>query len=137
MSAEDVELIRRWFDGLGRGDLQPELWHSELLMRNWEENPIPGPFRGHDGLREWWEQFVDAFKDVSLELKEVIDLGDGRLVTTQHVVGRFRSTGIPVDGPFGAIIEIRDGKILSATGYASPGRAKKAAGLRRPTNGDS
>jgi hypothetical protein len=48
------------------------------------------------------------------------------------LVGRFRLTGIEVDGPFGSIITVRDSKILSATGYASPGQAKKAAGLSRP-----
>jgi ketosteroid isomerase-like protein len=132
MPSENVDLVRRWFDGLRRGDLQPQLWHRDLVMQNWDENPIPGPFHGHEGLQQWWDQFVDAFEHVSLELKEVIEVDEERLVTTQHVVGRFRRTGIPVDGPFGAIVTVRDGKILSAVGYASPGRAKKAAGLRRP-----
>ena len=127
-----MELVRRWFEGLRRGDLQPELWHPELVMENWKESPIPGPFHGYEGLKRWWEELVDAFEDVRLELKDVIDLGDGRLVTTQHVVGRFRTTGIPVDGPFGAIVTVRDGKLLSAIGYESPGKAKKAAGLRPP-----
>jgi ketosteroid isomerase-like protein len=66
-----------------------------------------------------------------MELRETIDIDDERVVTAQHVVGRFRLTGIKVDGPFGAIVTVRDGKILSAIGYASPGRAKKAAGLHR------
>jgi hypothetical protein len=57
------------------------------------------------------------------------------VVTAQHLVGRFRLTGIEVDGPFGSIVAVRDGKILSATGYASPGLAKKAAGMSRPRPG--
>ena len=44
----------------------------------------------------------------------------------------FRLTGIEVDGPFGAIHVVRDGKLVSATGYATPGQAEKAAGLSRP-----
>jgi len=47
-------------------------------------------------------------------------------------VGRFRLTGIEVDGPFGSIVAVREGKIVSATGYATPGQAKKAAGLPQP-----
>jgi ketosteroid isomerase-like protein len=131
MAAGDVELVRRWFAGLARGDPSPELCDPEIVIRNWDESPVRGPYRGHDGLRQWWADFAEVFEDVRLELKEAIDLGDGRVVTTQHVVGRFRLTGIEVDGPFGSIVTVRDGKIVSAHGYEGPGRAKKAAGLRR------
>jgi ketosteroid isomerase-like protein len=137
MSPESVELIRRWFEGLRSGELQPQLWHEDLVMANWDTSPIPGPYRGHTGLQRWWDDVTDAFEDVRLELKDVIEVDEERMVTTQHVVGRFRLTGIDVDGPFGAIVTVRDGKILSAIGYESPGKAKKAAGLRRPTRGDS
>ncbi len=131
MSAENVKLVRRWFAGLQRGDPSPELCHHEILIRNWDESPIPGPYHGHDGLRRWWEDFAEVLEGVRLELKEVIDLDEERVVTAQHVVGRFRLTGIEVDGPFGSIVTVRDRKIFSAIGYASPGRAKRAAGLPR------
>jgi ketosteroid isomerase-like protein len=137
MSAQNVELVRRWFDGLQRGELSPEICHPDLLIRNWDEAPVRGPYRGHDGLRQWWSDFSDAFDGVHMELKEAIDLDHERVVTTQHVVGRFRTTGIEVDGPFGSIITVRDGRILSAIGYASPGQAKKAAGLKPGAQSDS
>jgi ketosteroid isomerase-like protein len=132
MSAENVELVRRWFAGLQRGDPSPGLCHREILIRNWDDSPIPGPYRGHDGLQRWWQDFAEVLEDVRLELKEAIDLDEERVVTAQHVVGRFRLTGIEVDGPFGAIVTVRDGKVYSAIGYATPGRAKKAAGLPPP-----
>jgi len=132
MSAQNVELVRRWFKGLQRGELSPEICDPEILIRNWDESPIRGPYHGHEGMRRWWDDFADAFEDVHMELKEVVDVDDERVVTTQHVVGRFRLTGIEVDGPFAAIVTVRDGKILSAIGYASPGRAKQAAGLPPP-----
>jgi ketosteroid isomerase-like protein len=135
MSAENVELVRRWFKGLESGDLGPELCHPEIVIRNWDESPVRGPYHGHEGLRKWWADFADAFDDVHMELKEAVDLDAERVVTSQHVVGRFRLTGIEVDGPFGAIVTVREGKILSAIGYASPGRAKKAAGMPRPSSG--
>jgi ketosteroid isomerase-like protein len=132
MSHANVELVRRWFDGLARGELSPEICDAEILIRNWDEAPIRGPYHGHEGMRRWWADFDEAFEDVHMELKEAIAVDDERVVTAQHVVGRFRLTGIDVDGPFGSIVTVRDGKIVSAIGYASPGRAKKAAGLKRP-----
>jgi ketosteroid isomerase-like protein len=104
MTSADVEVVRRWFAGLERGELSLEICDPEIVISNWEESPVRGPYRGHDGLREWWADFAEVFEDVHLELKEALDVGDGRVVTTQHVVGRLRLTGIDVDGPFGAII---------------------------------
>lgn len=132
MSADNAELVTNWFQGLERGELSPQLCDPEVVIRNWDDSPVRGPYHGHEGLRQWWKDFADVIEDAHIELKEAIDLGDGRVVTAEHLVGRFRLTGIEVDGPFGSIVEVRAGKILSATGYASPGQAKKAAGLRRP-----
>ena len=131
MSDENVELVRRWFGGLQKGELSPEICDQEILIRNWDESPVRGPYTGHAGLRQWWSEFADVIEDAHLDLKEVIRVDDERMVCTVHVVGRFRATEIPVDGPFGAVVTVRDGKILSAIGHASPGRAKKAAGLKR------
>ena len=127
-----MQLVVRWFEGLARGDLSPEICDAEIVVRNWDGSPVRGPYRGHAGMREWWADFADVIGDAHIELKETHDLGDGRVVTSQHLVGRFRLTGIEVDGPFGSIVIVRDGKIVSATGYASPGQAKKAAGMRPP-----
>ena len=132
MSAGDVELVRRWFEGLSRGELTLEICHPDIEIRNWDESPVRGPYNGHAGVRQWWSDFAEAFDDVHMELKEAIDLGDGRVVTAQHLVGVFRLTGIPLDAPFGSITTVRDGLLASARGYASPGQAKKAAGLQRP-----
>ena len=132
MSAEDVELVRSWFAGLERGEPPLELCHEAIEIRNWEGSPLRGPYHGHEGVRQWWTDFAEVIQNARIELKETTDLGDGRVVTAQHLVGRFRLTGIELDGPFGSITTVRDGKIAAAIGYASPGQARKAAGLGRP-----
>lgn len=88
MSAENVELVRRWFKGLEHGELSPEICDPEVVIRNWDESPIRGPYHGHEGLQRWWADLAEAFEKV---------------------------------------------QILSATGDASPGLAKKAAGLSPPS----
>lgn len=45
-----------------------------------------GPYRGHDGVRRWWESWLAVAPDFSTEVEEVRDLGD---VT----VARFRVRG--------------------------------------------
>ena len=129
MAADDVELVRRWFDGLRRGDVSPDLCNADIEIRNWRESPNPGPYHGHDGVRRWWQDTQDAFEDVRFELVDVLDLGEGRVLTTQRIVGRFRLTGIDLDHHWGSIVSVREGKIASAVGYVSVGSARRAAGL--------
>jgi ketosteroid isomerase-like protein len=129
MAPDDVALVERWFEGLRRGELNRELCDPEIVIRNWAESPVLGPYHGHDGVERWWVDLAEAFEEMRFELKETTDLGDGRVLTEQRIVGRFRLTGIELDSEWGSIIAVGDGKILSATGFASPNRARKAAGL--------
>jgi ketosteroid isomerase-like protein len=135
MSAGDVELVRRWFDGLDRGDLGLELVASNVEIRNWDEFPITGPYVGHDGVEQWWGDISEAFDHFEWELREATDAGGGRVVTVQRFTGRFRLTGIDVDFHWGSVITVADGRIESAVGYATPGGAKRAAGLPRDEGG--
>ena len=122
-----VEVVRRWFGALAQGDPAPDLCDPEIEIRNWDEGPITGPYYGHEGLRQWWKDVADAFEDVRFELLDATPIDDARCLTIQRLVGRFRLTGIEVNGAWGAIVTVRKGRILSARGYATPGRAKKAA----------
>lgn len=129
-----MELVTRWFRGLERGSLSPELCHPEIEIRNWDESPVRGPYHGHEGLVQWWSDFADVIEDARFKLREVVDLEDGRVLTVNELAGKFRLTGIELeDAIWGSIITVRDGKIAGAMGYATAGRAKKAAGLKKPT----
>jgi ketosteroid isomerase-like protein len=130
MSQENVEVVRRWADGLTRGELQVELCDPELRLDNIAEFPITGPYHGHEGLRRWWQDVAEAFDEIRFEVERLIDVDDERVLSVQRVVGRFRHTGIPIDTPWASLFWVRDGRIARAVGYASPKRALKAAGLR-------
>jgi ketosteroid isomerase-like protein len=129
VSDDAVAVVRRWFDALQRGDPAPELCDAEIEIRNWAEFPIPGPYHGHDGLKRWWDDVAEVFEEFQWTLKSVEPIGEDRYLTVQRIAGRFRHTGIETDAAWGAIVTVRDGKILSAVGYSTPRRAKRAAGL--------
>jgi ketosteroid isomerase-like protein len=122
-----VDVVRRWFAELERGNPAPELCDPEIEIRNWDDAPITGPYFGHDGVHQWWADVADAFEDVRFELLELEPVDATRCLTVQRLRGRFRNTGIEVDGAWAAIVTIRGDKVLKAQGYASPGRARKAA----------
>ena len=129
MSEESLEVVRRWFSALEDGNPAPEMCDPEIEITNWAESPVTGPYRGHEGVARWWEDVTDAFQEFRWELTSIEAVDDRRCVTVQRIAGRFRHTGIDLDFTWGAIITVRDGKILSAVGYVSPRRARRAAGL--------
>jgi ketosteroid isomerase-like protein len=129
VNEESLEVVRRWFSALEDGNPAPEMCDPEIEITNWAESPVTGPYRGHEGVARWWEDVTDAFQEFRWELTSIEAVDDRRCVTVQRIAGRFRHTGIDLDFTWGAIITVRDGKILSAVGYASPRRARRAAGL--------
>ena len=133
MSQEAVDVVRRWSDRLEAGDPGVELCSPDIEIRNWPESPIPGPFQGHDGVRRWWDAVTDpdAGMDVQLFcLQEVIEVDEHRVVAIQRARARGRSSGVEiVDRLWGAVVTVRDGRVISAMGYATPDEAKHAAGL--------
>jgi ketosteroid isomerase-like protein len=133
MSQEIVEVIRGWFARLSAGDPAPDLCDPAIEIRNWEESPVPGPYRGHDGLRKWWKDVNDPDMGIEIrffELERIVDIDESHVVTIQRATGRGRSSGLEIDQSWGSIIGVRDGKITSATGYPTPEEALEAAGVR-------
>jgi ketosteroid isomerase-like protein len=126
---EIVDTVRRWFDALQVGDPGLELCDPEIVIVNWDEAPITGPYHGHEGALQWWEDVADAFDDVRFDLQHIEPIDDTRCLTIQRLVGRFRLTGIDVEGSWGSIITVRNGKVLRARGYATPRETRRAAGL--------
>ncbi len=130
MSEPNAHVVRRWFEGFARGEVTPEICDHEIEIRNWSESPVPGPYNGHQGLHDWWQDLADAFDEIHFELTDLFDVDDEHVLTIQRLVGRFRLTGVDVDVPWGSVVRVRDGKIRSAVGYASPEQAKQAVGMQ-------
>jgi ketosteroid isomerase-like protein len=132
VSAENVELVRRWFACFAEGNLGEEFCDPDVEIRNWAESPAPGPYRGLEGLRKWWRDVhdPDIAEDLDLfVLEELIDLGSDRVLTIQRATGVARYSRIQLDQRWGSILTVRDGRVLSAIGYSDPAAARRAAGL--------
>jgi ketosteroid isomerase-like protein len=128
MSRENVELVRRVYeDFFERGALPFELTDPEIRIDNIAEFPTPGPYIGHEGLRQWWAEIVEAVPGLRFRLEEVIDVGDDR------VVGMLRTFGSELieQMPSWAVIHwIRDGQVVRTAGYLRREEALEAVGLR-------
>jgi ketosteroid isomerase-like protein len=87
-----------------------------------------GSFRGSEGVEKYFEELRDTWEEIRLVGKESRDLGD-RVLLLMRIEGRGRGSGVPVDAPFGVVIDFRDGKISRTRSYLDHGEALRAAGL--------
>jgi ketosteroid isomerase-like protein len=100
MSKENVEIVRRVYEGWSRGDFsQSELFDPdiEFEMVDW---PHPAKSRGLEAMRETWLATLAAWEDFRAVPSEVIDRGDNVLVLNS-ISGRGRGSGADVSALLG------------------------------------
>jgi ketosteroid isomerase-like protein len=92
---------------------------------------VPGTekiYRGSDGLRAAWLEWLAPWASYRTETKEVIDAGDQVLLIVEDFARRDESTReVKVDGA--AVWSFRDGKIARFEAYAERSEALEAVGL--------
>jgi ketosteroid isomerase-like protein len=83
-------------------------------------------FRGHEGVRAWWEMIHGAFRDVRWEVVDIQGSGN-RGVARIHIAGTM--SGVPLQQTMWQAVEVRDGRVCWWAVYRSEREALEAAGL--------
>jgi ketosteroid isomerase-like protein len=131
MSQENVEQYRRLAEAFEKRDLEAFLAFfapdADFAPRS---AAVHGgsPFRGHDGIRSWWDSMFSVFSEYAAEIDEVRDLGDvtfGRA----RLLGRGMGSGVAVEQAQWHVAEWRDGVVVHWRTFPSEAEALEAAGL--------
>ena len=133
MSDERIDLLRRFHEIWGAGDLEGalECVHPEIDF-DWTESmsPFKAVFHGHDGMRRFWNEMRDAFEEFKPEIDELVDGGDEGIVTRNTIHSRSRSGGIALEAHGAMHWLFADGKIVRAKMFQTVDEALEA--LRDP-----
>jgi len=86
-------------------------------------------FHGHDGYRELWRHWLEAFEDIRWDPEEVLDFGDMLLVTAQQR-GHGSGSGVAVREPVFQLFNFRRGLIVRQEDFLDRSKALAAAGVR-------
>jgi ketosteroid isomerase-like protein len=132
MSQANVEIVRKVFAALNRGDREEAvgLAHPEVVLDATRSVFNPKTYFGKDGLRQWLTDTNEVWDEMHTEQNEFIDAGD-RVVVIGRLVGKGKGSGVEVESPNGTILTIRDGLVIrSETGYTSRREALEAAGIQ-------
>ena len=128
MSQENVDAFLQGVSAFNSRDLEGYL---ELMDPDVEAVPllagVEGHYRGHAGVRRWWETLLEAFPDFAIEVVEVRDLEDVTLAAI-----RYRAHATESDTAVEARLWMagrwRRGKCVWWGSFASEADAAKAAG---------
>ena len=128
MSRENVELLRRGFTALNHSDLEVFLAtvHPEVEFTSLIAEAEGQTFRGHDGVRRWWQEVVLPLGGLHGEPEEIRDLGDSALA---RVVATYRPRGVEVPQTIWIIVRYRDGMAIWWQFFRTQADALEAAGL--------
>jgi ketosteroid isomerase-like protein len=136
MSLEDVNLARRGYEALAKGDLESVL---ELIDPDVEveihtgrpDLPETDTLHGHAGFLENLRLLKEVFEDVEVVPEDFIEVGE-ELIVSIYTAGRGRASGIRVENRVTHIWTIRDGRATRFRVYPTTEQALEAVGRTEP-----
>jgi len=128
MSHQGEDLARQAYSAFLDQDLDRFL---ALLDPEIEVVPIIGSdlagtvYRGHEGIRDWWDHFFAVFRNFEVDLEEVRDLGD-QVIATSRFQSEGSESGAHPDLVVWTMSELRNDKIVSWRTFRSEAEALEA-----------
>jgi ketosteroid isomerase-like protein len=127
---ERVARVRRAFAAITSGDLDAFLAMTteDVEFTSLIAEAEGAVFRGHRGVRKWWDTVRGEFADVRWDLHEVRLIGDW-VVTSFRMSGVL--SGVPLEQQMWQAAEERDGMIAWWSIFRTEREALDAIALRR------
>ncbi len=130
MSRERVDTVRSAYERLNRGDIEGliERCPEDFVMDMSERVFNPETYRGHDGLRRFYEGVNEVWESYRWNVEETRVAGD-EVVAVLHCEAQGRKGGPQVDWRVAWVWKFRGSTPVSLRFYRDPARALEAAGL--------
>jgi ketosteroid isomerase-like protein len=126
MSAENMNLVRRFFDTYCRGDYDGSLacLDPDVVYGVAQEAPA----RGREAVRAIWERWETSFEELETDPEEFIDAGEHVVVPVRYR-GRGRGSGVEFDQRSYDVCTVRNGLVVRKQEFADRDEALRAAGI--------
>ena len=132
MSQENVERIREVVAAMNRGHLETALErsHPDVEWQALDVFPDAGTHHGREGLRAFFQTWLDTFRGFRVHLEKCEALDEDRVIAMARVSGEGAESGVEVASPpFFQLFEFRNGLLIRARMFQTEGEALEAAGL--------
>ncbi len=129
MSQENVEIVRRIFDGWSRGDFSvgAELLDPDFEWEQHAEAVEPGTRRGGQ-VGNSLKNIFEIYENFRVQPEDFIDAGEN-VVVAARISGTEKRTGMPLEGTWEFVWTVRKGRLVRNQVYANRAEALEAARL--------
>ena len=125
-----MEIVKRGFDAFNRDGVEAllEFVHPEFETTTPPELASePDTYRGHDGVRRYFDSFYEAMEDIRWDPREFHEAGE-RVVVEFTLRARGKTTGLEFGQDAVMVWSLRDGRAIGLELYPTLEEALKAAG---------
>jgi len=136
MSEENVEIVREVYEASARRDAARVLSFYDPEIE-WDITCSPAKdlmghnvYRGHGGLRTFFQEWYEAWEEVSADYEELVDAGEN-VIAIETTRGRGRLSGAPVELAHFSVWTLRDGQIVRVAWFGTWDEAANVAGLSK------
>ena len=127
MTQSDIDVVCGSHDAFRRRDLggfveymDPEIEFTSLVLE------VEGTYRGHDGIRSWWNDILEVFPDWQPQVEDARQVGK-RVLLKVRAEGAGTGSGIDLDRAIWQVAEVRDGHITAWRFFRTEDEALAAA----------
>jgi ketosteroid isomerase-like protein len=122
----NAEIVRSLYARWANKENPDELYHPDV---EWSMPHPGGQVKGRDQVVAFLRSFMGAWEEHVMELEEVRELEDGRVLVFFTERGRGRSSGVETVAHPAALWTLRDGKVKRFEAYGDRYEALRLAGL--------
>jgi ketosteroid isomerase-like protein len=126
MSEENVEIVRRVYDGWSRGDFSAGEYFDPEIGFELVDWPHPARSRGVEEMRRTWQTTLSAWDDFRAEPDDFIDLGHNVLVLNS-IRARGKGSGAEVSAQTATVWTLDAGKVVRLALHWDTAQARAAA----------
>jgi ketosteroid isomerase-like protein len=116
LNARDFEALATVF--------HPELEHHSVFAA--VEGEV---YRGIEGQRKRWDNVTATWDDFRIEVAEIHDVDDERMLVVLRLTGEAKASGLPLDTRLAQVWTWCQGQVRRITTYTNPSDAREAVGL--------
>lgn len=130
MTGPNAEIVREGYEAWNRGDHEAlfAVLDPEVEWKLPDSGMNTGTYRGHEGIRELLESYLEVFEHFRIELEESFEAGD-RVVVFVRGFARGKASGIDVETRLAHLWTMRAGKAVRMEVFPEREQALGTAGI--------
>jgi ketosteroid isomerase-like protein len=131
MSRENVEVVAASLRQFKATQRPTDLMAQDFVwdMRTFRGWPEEEEYRGPDGFMEFFAKWTQAYDEWDMDVEDLVDAGDDRVVAVVRQGGRLRGADSWVELRFGTVYIVDGGQIRRGQVFMTAQEALEAVGL--------